>query len=268
MQPTNCMQDEVRNRVLRFRHCTAFEDGMLVVQPVTAEWIEASAELLTESFAESMGYITIYKNFLRRQIREYLRTHMMLPPKAVVLIAVFKAGGREGGEGSTGPSDAARLPGDESTDEDADDGMAVHPDLLQCSSSSGSSGRSNVDGSGKDGSPFSVGKHEGMLVGVVEVSYSASTRSKFPTLNSPEVSQCVWDGCAWDAGQLHFCILDILGCFNPPGNRLQGTNVCSHFPFSSQEENPTFAGPSISLQHVYLSRAPGQGLWPGFAEGS
>ena len=68
------------------------------VKTLSNEWIEAVADLLTESFADSMGYINAYKKFLRNQIGEYLSNHVLLLPKTVILVGVLKtigAGGEE-----------------------------------------------------------------------------------------------------------------------------------------------------------------------------
>ena len=49
--------------------------------------MDGCAELLTDTFADSMGYISAYRNFLFRQIRKYLRDHSALVPKSVILVA-------------------------------------------------------------------------------------------------------------------------------------------------------------------------------------
>lgn len=94
------------------------------VKTLSNEWLEVVADLLTESFADSMGYINAYKKFLRNQIREYLSNHVLLLPKTVILVGILKTTGPEGDEHQT-------------------------------------------------------------LVGTVEVSFDASTRSKHLTLNPP-----------------------------------------------------------------------------------
>jgi len=83
-------QNELRRRMLSYYRELATPTGqILAVQPVSEEWVEPAADLLTEAFADSMGYVTIYKNFLRRQIKSYLRSHMNLPPKTVCLVALL-----------------------------------------------------------------------------------------------------------------------------------------------------------------------------------
>lgn len=82
--------NELRRRMLTYYREYPTPDGqLLIVQPVSAEWTDEAAELLTEAFADAMGYVTIYRNFLRRQIRNYLRLHMDLPPKTVCLVALL-----------------------------------------------------------------------------------------------------------------------------------------------------------------------------------
>ena len=51
--------------------------------------MDATAELLTDAFSVSMGYVSVYRNFLKRQVKAYLRHHMDLPPKSVVIAAVL-----------------------------------------------------------------------------------------------------------------------------------------------------------------------------------
>lgn len=95
------------------------------VKTLTNEWIDHVADLLTESFADSMGYLNAYKKFLRNQIGEYLSNHVLLLPKTVILVGILKTVGSSGEE-----------------------------------------------------------EHQ-TLVGTVEVSFDASTRSKHLTLNPP-----------------------------------------------------------------------------------
>lgn len=103
------------------------DDAVVVfeVKTLTNEWIDHVADLLTESFADSMGYLNAYKKFLRNQIGEYLSNHVLLLPKTVILVGIVKTVGSSGEE-----------------------------------------------------------EHQ-TLVGTVEVSFDASTRSKHLTLNPP-----------------------------------------------------------------------------------
>lgn len=72
-----------------FRHWHTSEDGqVLLVMPLSAQHIRPAADLLTDSFAEAIAAMP-YKNYLRRQVRQYLEAHALLPPKAVVLVALL-----------------------------------------------------------------------------------------------------------------------------------------------------------------------------------
>lgn len=65
------------------------DDAVLVVKALSNEWIDSCADLLTESFADSMGYMNVYKKFLRNQIGEYLNNHVRLLPKTVILVGIL-----------------------------------------------------------------------------------------------------------------------------------------------------------------------------------
>mmetsp|Transcript_8495 Transcript_8495/g.17006 ORF Transcript_8495/g.17006 Transcript_8495/m.17006 type:complete len:295 (-) Transcript_8495:495-1379(-) len=65
------------------------DDAVLVVKALSNEWIDSCADLLTESFADSMGYMSVYKKFLRNQIGEYLNNHVRLLPKTVILVGII-----------------------------------------------------------------------------------------------------------------------------------------------------------------------------------
>jgi GNAT superfamily N-acetyltransferase len=65
------------------------DDAVLVVKALSNEWIDSCADLLTESFADSMGYMSMYKKFLRNQIGEYLNNHVRLLPKTVILVGII-----------------------------------------------------------------------------------------------------------------------------------------------------------------------------------
>ena len=48
---------------------------MLLVRALTADWVPAAADILTESFASALGAVP-YTNFLRRQVKAYLEQHL------------------------------------------------------------------------------------------------------------------------------------------------------------------------------------------------
>jgi hypothetical protein len=210
--PHNALQRAMTS----FRHWHTCPDGQtLLVMPLSAEHIRPAADLLTDSFAEAMAAMP-YKNYLRRQVRQYLEAHALLPPKAVVLVALLlpppdggkpadaaagcdsvgssSSGSNGSGTNSThsssGSTSAAvasqqgeQQPRGGSPPEDGSlelgDGMAQHPLL---------NGAGLSDGSSADGAAAAAaGLSEAVLAGVVELSFSASTRSKHLTLTPPEV---------------------------------------------------------------------------------
>lgn len=88
------MQNSLREKLLNFeRTYKVVDDNVgktLIVRPMSNEWIENSALLLTESFAESMGYLSVYRNFLLNQIRQYLNKHVLMIPKTLILVGVLR----------------------------------------------------------------------------------------------------------------------------------------------------------------------------------
>lgn len=83
-------RNELRRKMLSYCSESRARDGrLLLVLPLSEAWVPDTADLLTDAFADAMGAVTVYKNFLRRQIRNYLRAHMDLPPKTVILIALL-----------------------------------------------------------------------------------------------------------------------------------------------------------------------------------
>ncbi|KAL4859982.1 hypothetical protein ACK3TF_000213 [Chlorella vulgaris] len=206
--PQNALQRAMTS--FRFWH----EDSggqTLLVTPLTNEHIKGTADLLTDSFAEAMS-ATVYKNYLRRQVKQYLDAHVLLPPKAVVLIALllpppndsytdqqqqqqqqqqdgsqdsaasYIGSGSSSSSSSSGeaadvqPSSASPPAGEQQPAV----GRGTQPALDSMASSSGSSSSSEDEALG---ALFVSGSQ---LVGVVELSFSASTRSKYLTLTPPE----------------------------------------------------------------------------------
>ena len=90
------MQNSLREKLLSFErtyNVVEQDDAggkTLIVRPMSNEWIENSALLLTESFGESMGYLSVYRNFLLNQIRQYLNKHILLIPKTLILVGVLR----------------------------------------------------------------------------------------------------------------------------------------------------------------------------------
>ena len=194
--------NELRRRMLTFRRALSTADGrqVLIVQPVSQEFIEPAAVLLTDAFGKSMGYISTYRNFLQRQIRNYLRTHMDLPPKTVILLAflVDKEVEEEDGAQMTTPcsnntsssrsSSSGGLPEEESTpsrastrdDDDDDDGVPIDNPSPSSSSSSSSNEieRKNDKSDVLERQQHYPCPSAASLVGTLEISFTESTRGK------------------------------------------------------------------------------------------
>lgn len=125
-------------------------------------WIEETADLLTESFADAMGYLSVYKTFLKNQIRAYLKNHIILLPKTIILIGILEE-----------RKDASTTHG---TDDDSTQASALMPPSINDS----------IQLQQEEIEEHSDPKHEkSALIGTVEVSFSPSTRSTHLTLNPP-----------------------------------------------------------------------------------
>ncbi|KAI3438720.1 hypothetical protein D9Q98_001140 [Chlorella vulgaris] len=204
--PQNALQRAMTS--FRFWH----EDSggqTLLVTPLTNEHIKGTADLLTDSFAEAMS-ATVYKNYLRRQVKQYLDAHVLLPPKAVVLIALLlpppnasytdqqqqqqdgsqdsAASGIGIGSSSSSSSSSGEaadvqpsIASPPAGDQQPAVGCGTQPALDSMASSSGSSSSST-----EDEALGALSVSGSQLVGVVELSFSASTRSKYLTLTPPE----------------------------------------------------------------------------------
>ncbi|BDA46449.1 hypothetical protein COCOBI_08-5420 [Coccomyxa sp. Obi] len=205
-------QTDVRQAFLEYRYTAAAPGGSLLIRPISDKHMHDTTELLTQSFSEAMGYMSVYRTFLRRHIRQYLQQHANLPPKTVVLVALLRpskqaavrpavqesssgaaqrlnrtaaaagaasaaemAAERERASVHTNIEDllqrlnAARLPGSDTASSPPDGPATGGEELRQAAEAS-------CSGAGE----------EGTLVGTVEVSVAASTRTRFLTLNAPE----------------------------------------------------------------------------------
>ncbi|KAL6776311.1 hypothetical protein ACKKBG_A20630 [Auxenochlorella protothecoides x Auxenochlorella symbiontica] len=138
------VQNSAAQRAVTFQRQGTLACGAgLLVLPLPKDRLEDAATLLNDSFAESLGYISMYRSYLQSQIRQYLRQHLPLLPKTVIL-AAFRVGDEQGAE------------------------LAVE-----------GSGDAEGEEEHLDHEP------ECELVGIVELSFSASTRTKALTLNPP-----------------------------------------------------------------------------------
>lgn len=142
-------QTGVRQDLLNYRYKVKVANGSILVRPLTHSWVHACGGLLTGAFADAMGYVPMYRTYLRHQIRQYLYRHADMPPKAVVLVALL-------------------MP------EDDTEGYSSNSEP-----SSTSDSVAEVSTSGQE-------QEEGAtLVGTVELSFAASTRARYLTLNAP-----------------------------------------------------------------------------------
>ncbi|KAK9818296.1 hypothetical protein WJX72_010197 [[Myrmecia] bisecta] len=186
-----------QRRLVEFRHKESVQGGTLLIRPLSKNWLMPATDLLTATFAEAMGYLPVYRTYLRRQILQYLDSHMNLAPKSVILVAVLISDGHQ-----PIPDDAARS---SSFTTIAIEDVAARSDSLGSSSvrsspeperdsngaGAGVPGSERASSAGSDAS--TSGREDddaeerfGVLVGTGELSFAASTRTKFLTLNAPE----------------------------------------------------------------------------------
>ena len=58
------MQDERSERLKAYRYKASVDGGTLLVRPLTEEWLGQATTLLTETFADSVGYMPMYRSAL------------------------------------------------------------------------------------------------------------------------------------------------------------------------------------------------------------
>ena len=222
---------------------------ILIVKALTEPWIEPTAALLADAFADAMGYIAVYKTFLKRQITYYLRTHMDLPPKTCVLVAVLvnkrivEAQHNEANRSNNSSSINDRDIDDNYEDDDilsSGDGMGISYPSAYDDDDGGADG---LLGSLRDRlmlidslPPASIS-----LVGAVEVSFSESTRTKdLVGLNPP-------------SDRPYLCNMAVL-----PSGRLRG--IGSRL-LAAAEELITAVGESSLYLHLRFKDEPAQYLY-------
>eukprot|EP00898_Chlorokybus_atmophyticus_P002638 jgi/Chlat1/3375/Chrsp23S03807 len=86
---TNGVGNDDHGGGTRFEYRHSNPTGTLVVRSLTKDLLEPTAELLANSFADTMGLV--YRPFLRRTVREYLAERMELNPDAVCLTGLLYA---------------------------------------------------------------------------------------------------------------------------------------------------------------------------------
>lgn len=188
------LQNALQRRMVGFRRTYGASEGRtLVVQPLTDEWVQDSADLLTDAFADSMGYISVYKNYLRRQIKKYLQSHVLLPPKSVVLVGLLlpagaggdDALGLEGLQQQEAPASSSSVSSDAGSSSSGMDSSSLSSSSTDPSSNLAQQGQQAVFQGAFAGDLPGPEPGSAMVVGAVEISFTEATRSRFMTLNSP-----------------------------------------------------------------------------------
>lgn len=152
-------QNGVRQDLLNYRHKVKVANGSVLVRPLTHAWVHDCGGLLTGAFADAMGYVPMYRTYLRHQIRQYLYRHADMPPKAIVLVALLIP--------ETASDSRHSCDSQESSSSDAEPEASI----IRQDSEASTSGQEQEQGA--------------ILVGTVELSFAASTRARYLTLNAP-----------------------------------------------------------------------------------
>ena len=56
-----CAQTDVRQAFLEYRYTAAARGGSLFIRPISESHMHDTTELLTQSFSEAMGYMSVYR---------------------------------------------------------------------------------------------------------------------------------------------------------------------------------------------------------------
>lgn len=152
-------QNGVRQDLLNYRHKVKVANGSVLVRPLTHAWVHDCGGLLTGAFADAMGYVPMYRTYLRHQIRQYLYRHADMPPKAIVLVALLIP--------ETASDSQDSCTSQETSNSDAEPEASISRQDPEASTS----GQEQEQGA--------------ILVGTVELSFAASTRARYLTLNAP-----------------------------------------------------------------------------------
>eukprot|EP00798_Chlamydomonas_sp_ICE-L_P005128 gene5128-34934_t len=100
--PADVAREEDLTTVMRdFRRASVVRDGVLLVCPITDEWIQPTVELLADTMAEKWGDPQRI-DYLRNQMTAYVNTRAADVPQAVLLVAllVTPSGSPEGRDAS------------------------------------------------------------------------------------------------------------------------------------------------------------------------
>ncbi|CAL5227490.1 g10471 [Coccomyxa viridis] len=261
-------QTDVQQAFLQYKYKAEASAGTISIFPMTEQDLAPTTELLTQSFAESMGYFSIYRKFLRRHIQQYLQKHMYMPPKSIVLVASLKPADK----GAPAPAIKAdteqrlqRTQGEPLTElpTSLEDSVQTNLDELteRIISARMQNNSSMEDDAERDYrmATLPLQQHQrwkrpesaqpmfnreesspGQVVGTVEVSLVPSTRTRYLTLNAPEE-------CAY------VCNMAV-----DPDHRRQGYGLLL---LEAVEEIARLGGQRDLYLHLRMQDAPAQALY-------
>ncbi|CAG9466995.1 unnamed protein product [Pedinophyceae sp. YPF-701] len=97
----------------------------LLIRPMTEPWVGPMTSLLCDAFMDSLAILPAYQRYLRRQITGYLKDHMKMVPKALILVALVVETHAVGSDGSEDPHMTWTEQPDKSRLADDDDGAIL-----------------------------------------------------------------------------------------------------------------------------------------------
>ncbi|KAK9862861.1 hypothetical protein WJX84_009094 [Apatococcus fuscideae] len=169
-------ESKERKALLGFKHEVQTSDGLLSVRPIAESWVPASTELLTDAFAEAMGYRPAFRRYLQKEIKGYLHKHLNLVPKQSLT--------QTGESSSSEPTDVsshASAPGPAS-----DTAVMSAPDFTASDHHSAAAAAASEPAQSSACGALAGSKlPDTELVGCVELSFSATTRTPRLLLNPP-----------------------------------------------------------------------------------
>ncbi|KAK9862860.1 hypothetical protein WJX84_009094 [Apatococcus fuscideae] len=193
-------ESKERKALLGFKHEVQTSDGLLSVRPIAESWVPASTELLTDAFAEAMGYRPAFRRYLQKEIKGYLHKHLNLVPKVIVLMGLLQqppsaqaaeeASAAEPDSNSIGESSSSE-PTDVSSHASApgpasDTAVMSAPDFTASDHHSAAAAAASEPAQSSACGALAGSKlPDTELVGCVELSFSATTRTPRLLLNPP-----------------------------------------------------------------------------------
>ncbi|KAK9843117.1 hypothetical protein WJX74_007218 [Apatococcus lobatus] len=188
-------ESEERKALLAFKHEVTTKRGLLSMRPIQEAWIPESTELLTDAFAESMGYRPAFRRYLVKEIKGYLHKHLNLPPKAIVIMGLLQqpadaaaassvassssAGGEAGSKGSEAASASTPFSREQADQQPPAIEHSQRDTAQESASFAAEASAEHADAGVAPSLP------DPQLVGTVELSFSASTRTQQLLLNPP-----------------------------------------------------------------------------------